>query len=77
MVSIEVYHGLLTKQIENYLNYLTVEKGVSTNYRLMNQRALRKFFGALEVSSLEAIRPEQLRDFLTIEKRGGRRPAGL
>ena len=64
-------------QIEAYLDYLTVEKGASLNYRLINQRALQKFFGAIETTDLEAIQAEQLRDFLMIEKREGRRPAGL
>lgn len=68
---------LFQSQIEDYLNYLTVEKGISTNYRLINQRALQKFFSILEVATLEAVQIEHLRDFLTIEKRSGRKPAGL
>lgn len=64
-------------QTEAYLDYLTVEKGVSLNYRLINQRALKKFFGAVEITTLESVQAEQLRDFLLIERRDGRRPAGL
>ena len=72
-----VFLPAFQSQIEAYIDYLTVEKGASLNYRLINQRALQKFFGAVEATTLEAIRPEQLRDFLTIERRDGRRPAGL
>lgn len=64
-------------EAEAFLDHLVVERGLSQNYREINRRALARFFRWCRAADLAGVSAEDLRDFLSAERRGGRRAAGL
>jgi integrase/recombinase XerD len=67
---------VLPECIVEFSNFLEVEKGLSRNYVLINQRALCAFFKFCGHSKPEKISPEDIHQFLSAEASKGRRPAG-
>lgn len=71
---------MLTEQIENFIAYLAVERGLSTNYQLSTQQSLESFGGWLEQIAhiaLPAVTPGHLTDYLTFRKRAGLAAASI
>lgn len=71
---------MLTEQIENFIAYLAVERGLSTNYQLSTQQSLESFGGWLEQIahlSLPDVTPGHLADYLTFRKRAGLAAASI
>lgn len=64
-------------EAEAFLDHLVVERGLSRNYREINRRALARFFRWSRAASPIDVSADELRDFLSAERRAGRRPAGL
>lgn len=60
-----------------FLDHLVVERGLSSNYREINRRALARFFKWCRATGLDGVSPDDLREFLASERRVGRKPAGL
>jgi len=69
-------NACLPQCVVDFSNFLEVEKGLSRNYILINQRALLKFFKFCGHNSAEKITAADIRNFLSAEARRGRRPAG-
>jgi integrase/recombinase XerD len=72
--------SLLTEQIENFIAYLAVERGLSTNYQLSTQQSLESFGGWLEKVakiSFSEVGPGHLTDYLTWRKRAGLATASI
>lgn len=71
---------MLSAQIENFIAYLAVERGLSTNYQLSTQQSLESFGGWMEKVArvrLEAVTPGHLADYLTFRKRAGLAAASI
>ncbi len=67
----------LPGEVAAFLDFLSVERGLSDNYRKITGRALAKFFAACAPRGPgEAVDGDILR-FLGAERKAGRRPAGL
>jgi tyrosine recombinase XerD len=78
--SLPTHRALLTEQIENFIAYLAVERGLSVNYQLSTQQSLESFGDWLEKVakiSLQDVRPGHLTDYLTWRKRSGLAPASI
>lgn len=71
----------MTAQIENFLAWLAIERGLSTNYQLSTQRSLETFCDWLGkyggVAALNAVEPAHITDFLAWRKRAGLAAASI
>lgn len=67
--------------IEEFIQHLAVERGLSTNYQLSTRHSLETFLkwlqGTTQSTSMEDIRPQHLTDFLAHRKRLGLASASL
>ncbi len=71
---------MLTEQIENFIAYLAVERGLSTNYQLSTQQSLESFGGWMQQiaqTSLPDVTAGHLTDYLTFRKRAGLAAASI
>ncbi len=71
----------MEEAIEDFLRYLAVERGLSTNYQLSTQRSLETFAGWLSkargISSPRDIEPHHLTDYLASRKQVGLAAASI
>lgn len=67
--------------IEQFLAWLAIERGLSTNYQLSTQRSLESFCGWLEkhasLPRLEDVEPAHITDYLAWRKRAGLAAASI
>ena len=70
----------MTEHIENFIAYLAVERGLSSNYQLSTRQSLTTFAGWVETVgrvALPEIRAGHLTDFLAWRKRAGLATASI